>query len=330
MTGAEGWTGAVRARLRLGRLLPLGAPGDGAWLAEQAAEKVLRRAAERVPGVLPGRIRVGLADPGSAGTPAVPSPPAALPPGPLRIEAEFAAIGAAPLVEPAERLRGALFTAAGERLGLRVAAVDLRITALLDGPPEPAGARMPVAAAPSPDTDSSPVGGPSSDAHPPPDGGPVAAGPREVETDGTETYPVETDAAQTDPAETDPAETDRARAADCARKPGHTAAVGPEGAGQQAAEGAGGRLPGAGAGEPPDAIAIAIAAAAAAVPGVARLTGTLGAAVRADESSVRVECATAPGHRPVEVARAVRAAVTSVLPSPLPVTVLVTDVGLGA
>ncbi len=264
MTGAEGWTGAVRARLRLGRLLPLGAPGDGAWLAEQAAEKVLRRAAERVPGVLPGRIRVGLADPGSAGTPAVPPPPAALPPGPLRIEAEFAAIGAAPLVEPAERLRGALFTAAGERLGLRVAAVDLRITALLDGPPEPAGARTPVAADLSPDADPSPVGGP--------------------------------------------------------------AAVGPEGAGQQAAEGAGGRLPGAGAGEPPD----AIAAAAAAVPGVARLTGTLGAAVRADESSVRVECATAPGHHPVEVARAVRAAVTSVLPSPLPVTVLVTDVGLGA
>ncbi|AWI28680.1 hypothetical protein [Streptomyces tirandamycinicus] len=303
MTGAEGWTGAVRARLRLGRLLPLGAPRDGAWLAEQAAEKVLRRAAERVPGVLPGRIRVGLADPGSAGTPAVPPPPAALPPGPLRIEAEFAAIGAVPLVEPAERLRGALFTAAGERLGLRVAAVDLRITALLDGPPEPAGTRTPVAADPSPD------------------GGPVAAGPREVETDGTETDP-----AQTDRAETDPAQTDRARAADCARKPGRTAAVGPEGAGQQAVEGAGGRLPGAGAGEPPD----AIAAAAAAVPGVARLTGTLGAAVRADESSVRVECATAPGHHPVEVARAVRAAVTSVLPSPLPVTVLVTDVGLGA
>ncbi|MEV4919610.1 hypothetical protein AB0K47_22715 [Streptomyces tirandamycinicus] len=320
MTGAEGWTGAVRARQRLGRLLPLGTPGDGAWLAEQAAEKVLRRAAERVPGVLPGRIRVGLADPGSAGTPAVPPPPAALPPGPLRIEAEFAAIGAAPLVEPAERLRGALFTAAGERLGLRVTAVDLRITALLDGPPEPAGARTPVAADLSPDADPSPVGGPSSDAHPPPDGGPVTAGPREVETDGTETYPTETH----------PAQTDRARAADCARKPGHTAAVGPEGAGQQAAEGAGGRLPGAGAGEPPDAIAIAIAAAAAAVPGVARLTGTLGAAVRADESSVRVECATAPGHRPVEVARAVRAAVTSVLPSPLPVTVLVTDVGLGA
>ncbi|GBQ01348.1 hypothetical protein SSP531S_27810 [Streptomyces spongiicola] len=379
MTAAEGWTEAVRARLRPGRLLPLGAPEDGAWLAEQAAEKVLRQTAERVPGVVPGRIRVGLADPGRAGAPAVPPPPAALPPGPLRIEAEFAVIGAVPLAEPAGLLRRALFAAAGERLGLRVAAVDLRITDLLDVSPEPAGERTPTADGAPPVT------------------GPMAAGPREAGTDtagtagtgeagtgaagtdaagtdtagtgtastdtagtdtagtgtastdtagtdtagtdtastdtagtdtaGTDTASTDTagtDTAGTDTASTDTAGTGTARAMDCAREPGQTAATGPSGTGGTR-EG----LPDAGPGTDSAAPAGAVAAAAAAAPGVARLTGALGAAVRADESSVRVECATAPGHRPVEVARAVRAAVVSALPSPLPVTVLVTEVGLG-
>ncbi|AWK08502.1 hypothetical protein DDQ41_05650 [Streptomyces spongiicola] len=352
MTAAEGWTEAVRARLRPGRLLPLGAPEDGAWLAEQAAEKVLRQTAERVPGVVPGRIRVGLADPGRAGAPAVPPPPAALPPGPLRIEAEFAVIGAVPLAEPAGLLRRALFAAAGERLGLRVAAVDLRITDLLDVSPEPAGERTPTADGTPPVT------------------GPMAAGPREAGTDtagtagtgeagtgaagtdaastgaagtdaastgtagtdtaGTDTANTDTagtDTAGTDTASTDTAGTGTARAMDCAREPGQTAATGPSGTGGTR-EGLPGAGPGTDSAAPAGAVAV-VAAAAAAAPGVARLTGALGAAVRADESSVRVECATAPGHRPVEVARAVRAAVVSALPSPLPVTVLVTEVGLG-
>ncbi|MFG3305929.1 hypothetical protein [Streptomyces wuyuanensis] len=278
MTTAEGWTGAVRARLGLGRLLPLGTAQDGAWLAERAAEPVLRRAAEGVPGVVPGRIRTGLAGPGPAGTPAVPPPPAALPPGPLRIEAEFASATAAPLPELAERLRTALLTAAGEHLGLPVTVVDLRVTALLDAPPEPAAAPAPVPARGS-------------------------EGPRADTPPTTAKVPGE-----------------GARTGDAPREPrGTAAAPGPE---EEAAE----RRDEAGSAEPRD----VIAAAAAAVPGVARLTGTLGAAVRVDESGVRVECATASGHRPVEVARALRAAVTSVLPSPLPVTVLVTEVDCGA
>lgn len=283
MTTAEGWTGAVRARLGLGRLLPLGTAEDGAWLAERAAEPVLRRAAGEVPGVVPGGIRTGLADPGAAGTPVVPPPPAALPPGPLRIEADFAATAAVPLPELAELLRTALFAAARERLDLAVAVVDLRVTALLDPPPEAAGAPGPGPAGTSVVSR------------------PAAARPQEAETDGADGA-------------------DGARPTDSPREPGQAATAGAKGA-----ESAGEPRGGAGAGEPQG----AIAAAAAAVPGVARLTGTLGSAVRADASSVRVECATAPGHRPVEVARAVRAAVTSVLPSPLPVTVLVTEVGPG-
>ncbi|MEV1052849.1 hypothetical protein [Streptomyces sp. NPDC049887] len=274
MTTAEGWTGAVRTRLGLGRLLPLGTAEDSAWLAERAAEPVLRRAAGEVPGVVPGGIRTGLADPGAAGAPAVPPPPAALPPGPLRIEADFAAAAAVPLPELAERLRTALFAAAREHLGLTVAVVDLRVTALLDAPPEADGAPGPAGT--------------------PVVSRPTAARPQDAETDGA----------------------DGTRPADSPQEPGHaTTAAGSTGEPRG----------GAGAGELPG----AVAAAAAAVPGVARLTGSLGAAVRADASSVRVECATAPGHRPVEVARAVRAAVVSVLPSPLPVTVLVTEVGTG-
>ncbi|MFJ9805339.1 hypothetical protein [Streptomyces wuyuanensis] len=270
MTTAEGWTGAVRARLGLGRLLPLGAAQDGAWLAERAAEPVLRRAAAQVPGVVPGRIRTGLAEPGSAGTPAVPPPPAALPPGPLRIEAEFASATATPLPELAEQLRTVLLTAAGEHLGLPVTVVDLRVTALLDAPPP----------------------GPA----------PGSEGLRPDTAPATAKEPG-----------------DGARTGDAPQESrGTAAAAGPE-------EGAGERRGGAGSAEPRD----VIAAVAAAVPGVTRLTGTLGAAVRVEESGVRVECATASGHRPVEVARAVRAAVTSVLPSPLPVTVLVTEVDCG-
>ncbi|MGX1121441.1 hypothetical protein RKD37_006804 [Streptomyces ambofaciens] len=45
MTTADGWTRTVRERLGLGRLLPLGGPEDGAWIAERAAREVLLAAA---------------------------------------------------------------------------------------------------------------------------------------------------------------------------------------------------------------------------------------------------------------------------------------------
>ncbi|MEV0964204.1 hypothetical protein AB0J25_16685, partial [Streptomyces sp. NPDC049910] len=133
-----------------------------------------------------------------------------------------------------------------------------------------------------------------------------------------------TDDTGTDDTDRDDTDRDGARAIDRGRQPRQAAATEPDGT-----EGTGDRLPGAHPGAGSMTPAGAVAAAAAAVPGVARLTGTLGTALWADEPSVRVECATAPGHRPVEVARAVRAAVVSVLPSPLPVTVLVMEVGLG-
>ncbi|MFP3990418.1 nucleopolyhedrovirus P10 family protein [Streptomyces sp. E11-3] len=133
---ADRWTQAVRDQLGLGRLLPLGGATDGAWITERAAADVLRDEAAEVPGVRVGVLRLALADPAATTPePAVPPPPSALPPGPLRIEADVAATAAEPLPVAADRLRTVLAEAADARLGLVVAAVDLRVTGLLEADP---------------------------------------------------------------------------------------------------------------------------------------------------------------------------------------------------
>ncbi|MFB6841459.1 hypothetical protein [Streptomyces sp. NPDC056361] len=158
MTTAEGWTAAVRDRLAPGRLLPLGAAADGVWITERAARTVLDRAVSAVRGVVPGTLRVGPdpdADPGAeaAAPDAPPAPPGGLPPGPLRITADFAAVAGRPLPELAEELRSALLGAAADGLGLPVAGVDLRVTDLLDTAPAAAGPAAPPPGRPSPATD---------------------------------------------------------------------------------------------------------------------------------------------------------------------------------
>lgn len=135
---ADRWTQAVRQQLGLGRLLPLGHARDGAWITEEAADTVLRRAAARVPGIRLGTLRIGLAHPDEVDDPAVPPPPSALPPGPLRITAEFTAStdptapGVEPLPTTAARLRLPLAETATERLGLTVTEVDLHVAELRD------------------------------------------------------------------------------------------------------------------------------------------------------------------------------------------------------
>ncbi|MFF0515313.1 nucleopolyhedrovirus P10 family protein [Streptomyces sp. NPDC004250] len=149
MTTADRWTRTMRERLGLGRLLPLGGPRDGAWIAERAAREVLLTAARDVSGVCPGVLRVGLADPRDTREPAVPPPLGALPPGPLRVTADFTATvrGAAATAEPlpatAARLRAALTEAAADGLGLAVTDVDLRATGMLDPPADAACGREP-------------------------------------------------------------------------------------------------------------------------------------------------------------------------------------------
>ena len=140
---AEQWTRAVRHQLGLGRLLPLGGPHDGAWISQEAAEAVLRRAAGELRGVRLDALRIALADPDDAHDPAVPPPPSALPPRPLRVTADFAATASEPLPTRAALVRTTLAAAATELLGLVLAEVDLRVTALLDEEPEPAPVRAP-------------------------------------------------------------------------------------------------------------------------------------------------------------------------------------------
>ncbi len=127
----DGLTQAIRQQLGLGRLLALGGPADGAWIAESAARAVLERAAAGVRGVRLDALRLALADPDAAGEPVVPGPPSALPPGPLRVTAECVATADRPLPAVAEGLRARLGVAA-HGLGLVVEAVDLRITELVE------------------------------------------------------------------------------------------------------------------------------------------------------------------------------------------------------
>ncbi|MET9134464.1 nucleopolyhedrovirus P10 family protein [Streptomyces antibioticus] len=149
----DGWTSAVRNQLGLGRLLPLGGAGDGVWIAESAARTALREAVRGLPGVRLGALRIAAVDSSEAVEPVVPAPPSGLPPGPLRLTADFAAVASGPLPRVAGRVRDALAEAAAERLGLVVTEVDLRVTALLDEDPEPEPAApaepVPAGSAPS-------------------------------------------------------------------------------------------------------------------------------------------------------------------------------------
>ncbi|MFF2806794.1 hypothetical protein ACFVT2_06355 [Streptomyces sp. NPDC058000] len=227
---------AVREQLGLGRVLPLGGPADGAWITERAARAALLRAPGAPPGIRLGDLRLSLAAPDDAPAPTVPAPPSALPPGPLRIAADFAAPPGRPLPALTEQLRTALLTAAEEGLGLRVSAVDLRIGDLLDEAAEPTAA--------TPD----------------------------------------------------------------AAEDAHRAGAGP------------------GAEDPED-----LAARVLAVPGVAGLAPALAGRSRpvarsGDGDHVLIQLATAAGHRPLDVARAVRRAVTGRPPAPTSAAVLVTAV----
>ncbi|MET9540742.1 hypothetical protein ABZY16_25025 [Streptomyces sp. NPDC006553] len=68
-----------------------------------------------------------------------------------------------------------------------------------------------------------------------------------------------------------------------------------------------------------------VALAALGVAGVAAVTDTLGPPVRRGPDGVRVELAVTAGARPLDVARAVRTAVTAVAPEDAAITVVVSD-----
>ncbi|MGA4952163.1 hypothetical protein ACWCYK_23890 [Streptomyces lydicamycinicus] len=232
----------VRTQLGIGRLLPLGGPADGSWITEQAAAGALRASADTPAGVRFGSLRLSVADPGQAPEPAVPAPPSALPPGPLRIEAEFAAVADRPLPALADQVRAALLEASIQGLGLVVGVVDLRVSGLLEAD--------------------------------------------EATTEGAST-----------------------RSAPPGDVPPATPAGDRTGATQEGAAG--------------------VAAVARGVAGVARLAPVLGGPsrpVRLTDGHALIQLATAPGHRALDVACAVRQAVAAAPPAVSTVAVLVTAV----
>ncbi|MGR3933936.1 nucleopolyhedrovirus P10 family protein [Streptomyces sp. BRA346] len=142
----EGWANVVRQQIEPGSVLPLGGPRDGAWITEGAAAPGLRRAADFTGGARLGRPRISRVDPDASHDPVVPPPPSAVPPGPLRIDADVPASAdpTAPAAEPlratAARPRASPATTATERLGLTVTEVGLRVTGAPDADGAPASA----------------------------------------------------------------------------------------------------------------------------------------------------------------------------------------------
>ncbi|MFE9384865.1 Asp23/Gls24 family envelope stress response protein [Streptomyces sp. NPDC007025] len=138
----------VRVELRPGHPLPLAPPPEDLWIMETAAARTLRAAAEQVPGVRAGSCRI------------VPEPDSAEPDSAGRVSVRLGIQVLLSVSEPSEpsepsdlpgladavRLR--VERAADRYLGLRTAAVDVRVTDLVDADAEvpvsdPANANAP-------------------------------------------------------------------------------------------------------------------------------------------------------------------------------------------
>ncbi|MGW5334380.1 Asp23/Gls24 family envelope stress response protein [Streptomyces bauhiniae] len=110
----------VRMELRPGRPVPLGDDDEDLWVMEVVAARTLRAAAETVTGVRPGSCRITPPDgSGRCG---------------VRVRLEVHAPLGVPPAEVAEEVRHRVTGAARLRLGLRLAAVDIRIIDLMDAP----------------------------------------------------------------------------------------------------------------------------------------------------------------------------------------------------
>ncbi|WP_046494198.1 hypothetical protein [Streptomyces odonnellii] len=107
---------AVRAEVRLGRLLPLDDPARELRIAETAAAKVLRGAADRVPGVRAASCRLS-PDDGSRK---------------VTVTMTLAMTLDQPLVGRAAAVRRAVAYSAEQGLGIAVNGIDLRIVSVLE------------------------------------------------------------------------------------------------------------------------------------------------------------------------------------------------------
>ncbi|WP_405871550.1 MULTISPECIES: hypothetical protein [unclassified Streptomyces] len=117
---------AVRAEARLGRMLPLDDPERDLRIAETTVAKILRRAADRVPGVRAASCRL-TPDEGGTG---------------VTIAMNLAMTLDQPLPDRAAEVRRAVAYATRHELGLAVSSIDLDIVSVLKllKPPAPAEA----------------------------------------------------------------------------------------------------------------------------------------------------------------------------------------------
>ncbi|MDX6356255.1 MAG: hypothetical protein QOF98_3158 [Streptomyces sp.] len=128
----------VRAELRPSPLVPLDEP-EG-WITELAAARLLRRAAESLPGVAAGSCRI------------VPLAGARthwggrLPREPLRVRLEIALHPDLTVPEASTAVRSRVLLAAADHIGLDLAAVDIAVVDLLD--PDVPGQDVPSEAVP--------------------------------------------------------------------------------------------------------------------------------------------------------------------------------------
>ncbi|MEU2931177.1 hypothetical protein ABZ636_40350 [Streptomyces sp. NPDC007251] len=106
----------VRAEVRLGRLLPLADPDLELRIAESAAAKVLRRAADTVPGARAATCRL---IPEGNGTS-------------VRVTMTLAAALDRPLPDRVHQVRRSVLHSAGQDLGLAVTAVDITVVDVLE------------------------------------------------------------------------------------------------------------------------------------------------------------------------------------------------------
>ncbi|WP_369217820.1 Asp23/Gls24 family envelope stress response protein, partial [Streptomyces flavofungini] len=124
----------VRLELRPGRTLPLGEDDEDAWIVEAAAARVLRAAAETLPGVRAGSCRI---EP----VPGVDAPPGRAPDtaaarrlrrGPVIVRLAVDVTLTWGLQEAADKVRRRVLEAADTELGMRVVSVDVTIADITD------------------------------------------------------------------------------------------------------------------------------------------------------------------------------------------------------
>ncbi|MFF4354718.1 hypothetical protein [Streptomyces sp. NPDC001530] len=121
----------VRAEVRLGRLLPLADPDRDLRIAESAAAKVLRQAADTVPGARAATCRLVPAGEGTD----------------VRVTMTLAAALDRPLPDTVRQVRRSVLHSAGQDLGLAVTTVDITVVDVMEpwpplgssGPGHPTG-----------------------------------------------------------------------------------------------------------------------------------------------------------------------------------------------